>query len=123
VGDVALGGFDAATARLVWNPQTGWGGGTLVQALALGSDTVFADGGTQINAFRVADASLRWQTAAFAHGLALAGGRLYGAGGVRVFAGYDDNGNPIYRNQSLYALDPATGTLLGWDRKPTARTR
>jgi hypothetical protein len=90
-----------------------------VQALTLGSDTVYAGGGpgttSQIDAFRIAGASLRWQASGVARSLALAGGRLYGAGGVSVPDGFDDNGNPIFRTQFLYALDPATGALLGWD--------
>src|SRR5215467_6701919 len=109
--DVALGGFNAGTAQLVWNPQTGWPGGTLAEALAVSGDTVYAGagiGGTgQVDAFRVADASLRWQTSAIARTLAMAGGRLYA------------NGFSPVSSSSLYTLDPATGTPIAWDPQIT----
>ncbi len=108
--DVALGGFDAATGRLVWNPRTGWPGGTLAEALAVSSDTVYAGAGlagtqvtSQVDAFRAADASLRWQTSDVASTLALAGGRLYA------------NGSSFASSSSLYALDPGTGAPIAWD--------
>jgi hypothetical protein len=105
VSDVALGGFGASTGQLVWNPQTGWPGGTLVEALAVSSDTVYAAAGisgTQpasvVDAFTVAGASLRWQVPDFASTMALAGGRLYaGSSGGELFA-----------------LDPATGAQIAW---------
>jgi len=112
--DVALGGFDAATGQLVWNPRTGWPGGTLVQALAVSSDTVYAGAGisgtqptSQVDAFRIADASPRWQTPAFASSLVLAGGRLYANGGSPA------------GSSSLYALDPGTGAVIAWDPRVT----
>jgi hypothetical protein len=109
VPDVAVGGFAAASGQLVWSPQTGWGGGTLVDALALDGGTVYAAAGVSgvqpqsvVDAFAISDASLRWQAVTFAGTLALAGGRLYASGAT------------------LYALDPATGTQIAWDPKPTA---
>jgi hypothetical protein len=112
--DVALGGFDSATAQLVWNPQTGWPGGTLVDALAVSSDTVYAGAGlsgtqvaSQTDAFRAADASLRWQTSDIANTLVLAGGRLYA------------NGSSFASSSSLYALDPDTGAPIAWDPQVT----
>ena len=112
--DVALGGFDAGTAQLVWNPRTGWPGGTLVEALAVSSDTVYAGAGlsgtqvtSQVDAFRTADAALRWQTSAIASTLALAGGRLYA------------NGSSFASSSSLYALDPGTGAPIAWDPQVT----
>ncbi len=114
VSDVALGGFDASTGRLVWHPQQGWPGGTLVDALAASSDTVYAGVGisgvqvtVQVDAFRVADASLRWQTSANANTLVLADGRLYANGGSPA------------SSSSLYALDPSTGAPIAWDPQVT----
>ncbi len=113
-GDVAIGGFDAVTGQLVWNPRTGWPGGTLAEALAVSADTVYVGAGlsgtqvtSQVDAFRTADASLRWQTSALASSLVLAGGRLYA------------NGGSLVSSSSLYALDPSTGAPIAWDPQVT----
>jgi hypothetical protein len=92
--------------------------GTPIAVLVVSGSTVYAGGGSVVEAFDVTTGRLRWTTrfqGGFEPGVA-----AVAASSTAVYVGGDFKAVAERRRPTLVALDPRTGALLGW-RPPALR--